>query len=167
MLCGLCTHPVSCSFMPTYHSLAVINLAPAGSSTLRVCLCVCLSVTVLTGTAGTWRAKLRYQQKALDVTNKINIGILLKLFSLTVTTVFSSPRKLYLVLMPQNRHQLVTIAVTRVLVRQAWCLAIPTTTNQAAQSYVAIVYFDGTWLYTVGPHLNFLVLGLPGLVPRM
>ncbi len=48
-------------------------------------------------------------------------------------TVFSLPRKLDLVLMSQNRHRRVTSAVTRLLVRQAWRLAIPTTTNQAAQ----------------------------------
>ena len=56
------------------------------------------------------------------------------MFSSTVITVFSSPRNLYLVLLPQNRHQLVSIAVTRLLVRQAWRLAIPTTANQAAQT---------------------------------
>ncbi len=89
-----------------------------GYSNHRVCLCVCLSVTVLAGAPGTWRA----------------IGILLKMFSSRVMTVFSSPRKLYLVLMPQNRHQWVTSAVTTLLVRQAWRPAIPTTTNQAAQT---------------------------------
>ncbi len=63
-------------------------------------------------------------------------------------TVFSSPRKLDLVLMPQNRHQRVTSTVTTLLVRQAWRPPIPTTANQAAQTehwlHVAIVYFDGT-----------------------
>ena len=49
-------------------------------------------------------------------------------------TVFSSPRKLYLVVVPQNRHQRVTSAVTRLLARQAWRLAIPTTATQAAQT---------------------------------
>ena len=56
------------------------------------------------------------------------------MFSSTVMTVFSSLRKLYLVLLQQNQHQLVTIAVTRLLVHQAWCLAIPATANQAAQT---------------------------------
>ncbi len=49
-------------------------------------------------------------------------------------TVFSSPRKLYLVLMPQNRHQRVTSTVTTLLVRQVWRPPIPTTANQAAQT---------------------------------
>ena len=40
--------------------------------------------------------------------------------------------------MPQNRHQRVTIAVTRLLARrQAWRLAIPTTATQAAQTELA------------------------------
>ncbi len=56
------------------------------------------------------------------------------MFSSRVMTVFSSPRKLYLVLMPQNRHQRVTSAVTILLVRQAWRPAIPTTANQATQT---------------------------------
>ena len=43
-------------------------------------------------------------------------------------TVFSSPRKLYLVLVhAQNRHQPVTSTVTRLLVCEAWRLATPTT----------------------------------------
>ena len=47
------------------------------------------------------------------------------MFSSRVMTVNSSPRKLYLVLVPQNRHQRVTNAVTRLLVREAWRLATP------------------------------------------
>ena len=39
--------------------------------------------------------------------------------------------------MPQNRHQQVTSAVTRLLARQAWRLAIPTTATQAAQTELA------------------------------
>ncbi len=54
-----------------------------------------------------------------------------------VTKKFSSPQKLYLVLMPQNRHQRVTSTVTRLLVHQAWRLEIPTTANQAAQTELA------------------------------
>ncbi len=58
--------------------------------------------------------------------------------------VFSSPRKLDVVLMPQNRRQRVTSAVTSQLVRQAWRPLIPTTANQVAQTehwlHVAIVY---------------------------
>ncbi len=52
-------------------------------------------------------------------------------------TVFSSPQKLYFVLMPRNRHQRDTSTVTRLLVRQARRLAIPTTANQAAQTELA------------------------------
>ncbi len=52
-------------------------------------------------------------------------------------TDLSLPQKLYSVLMPQNRHQRVTSSVTRLLVRQAWRLAIPTTANQAAQTELA------------------------------
>ncbi len=59
------------------------------------------------------------------------------MFSSRVMTGFSSPQKLYLALMPQNRHRRVTGAVTRLLVRQAWRLAIPTTANQAAQTELA------------------------------
>ena len=49
---------------------------------------------------------------------------LLKMFRLRTVTVFSSPQKLYCVLVPQNRHQCVTSTVTRLLVSVAWCLAI-------------------------------------------
>ena len=101
---------------------------------LSVCLSVFLSVTALAGAAGTGRVRPRYQKKALDVRNKYNIAIWIKMFSSRVMTVFSSPRKLYLMLVPQNRHQRVTSAVTRLLVREAWRLATPATTNQAAQS---------------------------------
>ncbi len=64
-------------------------------------------------------------------------GILLKMFSSRVMTDFSSLQKLYFVLMAQNRHQRVTSTVTRLLVRQARRLAIPTTANQAAQTELA------------------------------
>ena len=92
---------------------------------MSVCLSVCLSVTVLAGAVCTLRARPRYQKKALDVRNKINIAIWIKMFSSRVMTVFSSPRKLYLVLVPQNRHQRVTSTATRLLVREAWRLATP------------------------------------------
>ncbi len=59
------------------------------------------------------------------------------MFSSRVMTDFSSPQKLYFVLMPQNRHQRATSTVTRLLVRQARRLAIPTTANQAAQTELA------------------------------
>ncbi len=54
-----------------------------------------------------------------------------------VMTDFSSPQKLCLVFMPQNRHQRVTSTLTRLLVHQAWCLAIPTIANHAAQTELA------------------------------
>ncbi len=54
-----------------------------------------------------------------------------------VMTDFSSPQKNCLVLMPQNRHQRVASTVTRLLVRQARRLAIPTTAIHAAQTELA------------------------------
>ncbi len=102
------------------------------------------------GHCGYLTSQTKDQQKVLDGTNKINIGILLKMFSLRVMTVFSSPRKLDLVLMPQNRHQAVTSAVTTLLLRQAWRLAIPTTANQAAQTEheLAITLMARDYMYT-------------------
>ncbi len=64
---------------------------------MSVCLSVCYYI--------------RYQQKALDLMNKKNARVLLEMFSSRVIAVFSSPQKLYLVLMPQNRHQRVTIVL--------------------------------------------------------
>ncbi len=52
-------------------------------------------------------------------------------------TDFSSPQKLYMVLIPRNRNQRVASTVTRLLVRQARRLAIPTAANQAAQTELA------------------------------
>jgi len=39
---------------------------------------VCVSVTALASATNALRAKVRYQQKALDAGNKINVGIELK-----------------------------------------------------------------------------------------
>ncbi len=132
----------ACNESVHVHVCTVLLTSPPGRGevlVLIVCVCVSVrpSVTVLAGATGTWRAKLRYQQKALDVTNKTKAGILLKMFSLRVMTDFSSPQILYFVLMPQNPHQRDTSTVTRLLVRQARRLAIPTTANQAAQTELA------------------------------
>ena len=60
-----------------------------GSSTSYVCVSVCISVTTLAGAMSPLKAKVRYQQKALDIGNKINIGIELNIFSLKVMTIVS------------------------------------------------------------------------------
>jgi len=44
-----------------------------------VCVCVCVSFTTLAGVTSPLKSTVRYQQKALDVGNKINIGIELKI----------------------------------------------------------------------------------------
>ena len=51
-----------------------------GSSNHCVCVCVCLCVSVTAPASATnaLKAKVRYQQKALDAGNKINVGIKLK-----------------------------------------------------------------------------------------
>ena len=43
-----------------------------------VCVCVCVSVTALVSATNALIAKVRYQQKALNTGNKINVGIELK-----------------------------------------------------------------------------------------
>jgi len=50
-----------------------------------------VSVTALVGTTTPSKANVRYQQKALDMGNKINIGIELKSWGSKVMTVFSIP----------------------------------------------------------------------------
>ena len=42
-------------------------------------VCVCVSFTTLAGAMSPLKSTVRYQQKALDVGNKINIGIELKI----------------------------------------------------------------------------------------
>jgi len=56
-----------------------------------VCVCVCVSVTALARATNALKAKVRYQQKALDAGNKIYVGIELKILGLKVMTVFSLP----------------------------------------------------------------------------
>jgi len=46
-----------------------------------VCVCVSVSVTTLAGTMRPLKAKVRYQLKALNVGNEINVGIELKVLS--------------------------------------------------------------------------------------
>ena len=81
-------------------------------------MCVC--VTALASATNAFKAKVRYQQKALDAGNKINIGIELKILGSKVMTVISLPWNLYLALTVGNRRQQVTSVVRRIsLVRQA------------------------------------------------
>jgi len=56
-----------------------------------VCVCVCVSVTALVSAMNALKAKVRYQQKALNAGNKINVGIELKILSSKVMTVISLP----------------------------------------------------------------------------
>ena len=51
--------------------------------------CVCVSVTTLASATNALKAKVRYQQKALNTGNKINIGIELKILGSKVMTVIS------------------------------------------------------------------------------
>jgi len=81
---------------------------------------VCVSVTALASDTNALKAKVRYQQKALEAGNKINIGIELKILGSKVMTVISLPWNLYLALTTGNRRQQVTSVVRRIsLVRQA------------------------------------------------
>ena len=79
-----------------------------------MCLCVCVSVTTLASATNALKAKVRYQQKALDAGNKINVGIALKILGSKVMTVISLPWNLYLALTAGNRHQQVTSVVRRI-----------------------------------------------------
>jgi len=56
-----------------------------------VCVCVCVSVTTVASATNALKAKVRYQQKALDARNKINVGIELKILGSKVMTVISLP----------------------------------------------------------------------------
>ena len=62
-----------------------------GSSNHCVCPSVCVSVTTLVSATNALKAKVRYQQKALDPRNKINVGIKLKILGSKVMTVISLP----------------------------------------------------------------------------
>jgi len=58
--------------------LLTLPMRGRGSSNHCVCLCICVSVTALVSATNALKAKVRYQQKALDAGNIINIGIELK-----------------------------------------------------------------------------------------
>ena len=60
-----------------------------GSSTSYVCVSVCISVTTLAGAMSPLKAKVRYQQKALDTGSKIKVRIELKVHGSKVRTVIS------------------------------------------------------------------------------
>ena len=81
---------------------------------------MCVSVTALASATNALKAKVRYQQKALDAGNKINVGIELEILGSKVMTVISLPWNLYLALTAGNRCQQVTSVVRRIsLVHQA------------------------------------------------
>jgi len=61
---------------------------------MSVCLCVCVSVTALAGATNALKAKVRYQQKALN-TGKKNVGIELKILGSKVMTVISLLQNLH------------------------------------------------------------------------
>jgi len=59
---------------------------PCGGEVLVIIVCVCVSVTNLASTTNALKAKVRYQQKALDAGNKLNVGIELKILGSKVMT---------------------------------------------------------------------------------
>ena len=67
------------------------HMRGTGSSDLCVCVCVCVCVPVTTpvSTMNALRARVRYQQKALDTRNKTNVGIELKLLGSKVKPVIN------------------------------------------------------------------------------
>ena len=67
-----------------------------GNEAVCVCVCVSVSVTALASATNALKAKVRYQQKALDGGNKINVGIELQILGSKVMTVISLPWNLYL-----------------------------------------------------------------------
>jgi len=72
----------------------LINLAhpERGSSNHCVCVSVCLCVCYRSSERyECFKAKVRYQQKALDPGNKINVGIELKILGSKDMTVISLP----------------------------------------------------------------------------
>ena len=58
-----------------YISLLTLPMRGRGSSNR----CVCVSVTTLASATNALKAKVRYQQKALDAGNKVNVGIELEI----------------------------------------------------------------------------------------
>ena len=72
---------------------------------------MCVSVTALASATNALKAKVRYQQKALDAGNKIKVGMELKILGSKVMTVISLLWNLYLALTAGNRRQQVTSVV--------------------------------------------------------
>ena len=68
-----------------------------------VCLCVFVSVAALVSATSPLKVKARYQQKALDAGNKMNVGIELKVLSSKIMTVIQNLH-LVLMLMAGNQH---------------------------------------------------------------
>jgi len=74
-----------------------ISLDHAGArflySFVCVYVCVCVCITALVGATSPLESKVRYQQKVLDVGNRLNVGIELKIQILDskVMTVISLP----------------------------------------------------------------------------
>ena len=66
-----------------------------------MCPCVFVSVAALVSAMSPLKVKVRYQQKALDTGNKMNVGIELKVLSSKIMTVIQN---LDLVLMAGNRY---------------------------------------------------------------
>ena len=66
---------------------------PCGDEVLVIIVCVYVSVCLLPLASATnaLKAKVRYQQKALDAGNKMNVGIELKILGSKVMTVISLP----------------------------------------------------------------------------
>jgi len=69
--------------------------------------------TVMSLVFGRQQSTREVQYKVLEVKHQ---WIALIILSWKVTTVYSSPQKLQLVLLVENRHQQITSSVTRVLV---------------------------------------------------
>ena len=52
-------------------------------------MCQCVSVTTLVGATSPLKAKVKYQQKAFNIRNKMNVGIELKILGTKVMTAIS------------------------------------------------------------------------------
>ena len=82
-------HVHMCSYLATWGScfsktIIHINLSHVGRGVrfYCVCVCVCLSVTAVVGTTSSFKAKVRYQQKTLNVYREqleTNVGIELRI----------------------------------------------------------------------------------------
>jgi len=74
--------------------VGLVNLlkpCSCGGEVLVIIVCVCVSVTGLASATNALKAKVRYQQKALDAGNKIDVGIELKVLGSKVMTIISFP----------------------------------------------------------------------------